>query len=83
MFLGRVDFGNGTGLDLAIMPLKGTSLPGKWNTDTDLLLMCVLQNGRCCLCEPNEYPDHYEKRLGLLKGDARRLADWMAKNIGN
>jgi len=83
MFVGRVDLGNRTGVNLVIVPLKGTSLPGRWDTDTDLLLMCVLQNNRCCLCEPDEYQeDHYEESLGLVKGDAKRLTEWMVKNLG-
>jgi hypothetical protein len=41
MFIGNVDLGNGTGLELVIVPLKGTSLQGQWSFSTDLLLVCV------------------------------------------
>jgi hypothetical protein len=77
MFTGNVDLGNGTGLELVIVPLKGTSLPGQWKADNDLLLLCVMQSGRCCTCRKADHAERLVDKLGLTRDDAERLAKWV------
>jgi len=77
MFTGNVALGNGTGLELVIVPLKGTTIPGQWEPDTDLLLLCVIQDGRCCTCSKTEHHTRFEEKLGLPRGDAKLLATWL------
>lgn len=81
MFVGSVDLGNGTGLDLVITPLKGTSLQGQWKTKTDLLMLCVVQTGRCCICRAGDERDRYVEKLGLSTDDAERLSKWMKETF--
>lgn len=81
MFTGIVALGNGTGLELVIVPLKGTTVPGQWGPDTDLLLLCTIQDGRCCTCSKTEHPSRFEEKLGLPNGDAKLLADWLAVQV--
>ena len=81
MFVGDVDLGNGTGLELVIVPLKGSSLRGQWEPSTDLLMLCVMQNGRCCTCTPCEHPSRFEEKLDLSTADAEGLADWLKNNL--
>ena len=65
MFVKPVDLGNGTGLELVIVPLKGSAMPGQWDTDTDLLMLW----------------SRYTEKLDLLEADAKLLADWMSQNL--
>ncbi len=82
VFIGTVDdLGNGTGLDMVINRLQGTSLGTYWNTDTDLLLLCVMQTGRFCVCRPNDHYSRYVEKLNLSSDDAILLAKWMQKNL--
>jgi len=81
MFVGSVDLENGTGLNLVIAPLKGTKLGGCWDKNTNLILVCVMQTGRCCCCSPDTHPDRLIDKLGLGKDDAERLALWLKKNL--
>lgn len=81
MFVKPVDLGNGTGLELVIVPLKGSAMPGQWDTDTDLLMLCVVQNSRCCTCRPDDHWSRYTEKLDLLEADAKLLADWMSQNL--
>ena len=81
MFVGSVDLGNGTVLELVIVPLKGSALRGQWEANTDLLMLCVMQNGRCCTCRPTDHPSRFEEKLGLPRDDAQRLADWLKSNL--
>jgi len=76
MFTGRIDLGNGTGLDLVIVPLKGSTLQGQWEEDTDLLMLCDVGNARCCTCSPNDHPNRYTEKLALSTSDAEGLANW-------
>jgi len=81
MFVGPVDFKNGTCLELVITPLKGTNLPGQWDTKTNLLMLCVVQTCRCCTCRPDDHPSRYEEKLGLPPDDAEHLREWMIGNL--
>lgn len=81
MFVGPVDLKNGTCLELVIAPLKGTVLRGQWETKTDLLMVCVIQTGRCCPCRPNDRPSRYVEKLGLPPDDAKHLSEWMSGKI--
>ena len=83
MFVGSVDLGNGTGLNLIIVPLKGSSLEGAWKPSTDLLLLCVMQNGKCCTCRPGDHPSRFQEKLGLPGDDAKRLARWLETNLSD
>lgn len=80
MFVSRVDLGNGTGLELVIIPLKGSTMPGRWDRDTDSVMLCVVQNNRCCTCTPDSDWTRYTEKLGLSHPDAKRLAQWMSEN---
>jgi len=77
MFTGNVDLGNGTGLELVITPLRGTSLRGQWESDNDLLLLCVMQTGRFCTCHKLGQAGRFEDKLGLSHDDAELLAKWL------
>jgi len=77
MFVGTVDFKNETALDIVVVSLKGTALRGQWDTNTDLLLLCVKQKGRFCTCRPSDHPSRYAEYLDLPKEDAELLAEWM------
>jgi hypothetical protein len=81
MFVGPVDLENGTCLELVIAPLKGTALRGQWDTKTDLLMLCVMQTGRCCTCRPNDHSSRYVEKLGLSSDDAKDLSEWMSWNL--
>lgn len=81
MFIGPVDLKNGTCLDLVIAPLKGTALRGQWDTKTDLLMLCVIQTGRCCTCHPNDDPSRYVEKLELFSDDAKHFSEWMSANL--
>lgn len=81
MFVGSVDLGNGTGLELVIIPLKGSALHGQWETNTDLLMLCVMQSGRCCTCRPAGHPNRFVDKLGLSTDDAEHLAKWLKANL--
>lgn len=81
MFVGPVDLKNGTCLELVIAPLKGTALRDQWDTKTDLLMLCVIQTGRCCPCRPNDHPSRYVEKLGLPPDDAKHLSEWMSGNL--
>ncbi len=80
MFVGSVDLGY-TNFELVIVPLKGTSLPGQWNMDTDLMMLCHMQSGKWCTCRPNEHPDRFVDKLGMSNPDAENLAEWLKKNF--
>lgn len=77
MFVGNVILGNGTGLELVIVPLKGTELQGQWKSNNDLLLLCVMQSGRFCTCSKSDHPSRFVDKLGLAPDDAERLANWL------
>jgi hypothetical protein len=79
MFVGNVDLGNGTGLELVILSLKGTSLRGQWEANNDLLLLCVMQSGRFCTCRKTDHPQRFVDKLGLERDDAEHLAEWLKK----
>ena len=81
MFVGSVDLGNGTGLELVITSLKGSTLPGRWDADTNLLMLCIVQNGRCCVCRATDHPSRYSEKLALPNDDANRLAKWLEANF--
>jgi|LGOV01.1.fsa_nt_gb hypothetical protein len=81
MFVGPVDLKNGTYLELVVAPLKGTNLRGQWDTKTDLLMLCIIQNGRCCICRPNDDPSRYVEKLDLSDDDAKHLSEWMSGNL--
>lgn len=81
MFVGSVDLGNGTGLDLVITSLVGSTMPGRWDTDTDLLMLSTVQNGRCCVCRTTDHPSRYVEKLALPSDDANRLAKWLEANF--
>ena len=81
MFVGSVDLKNGTGLELVIVPLKGTALRGQWEIKTDLLMLCVMQSGRCCTCRPTDHPSRFVEKLSLPTGDAENLASWLKANL--
>lgn len=81
MFVGPVDLKNGTCLELVIVPLKGTSLRGQWDTNTDLLMLCVVQSGKCCTCRPNDHSSRYVEKLDLSSDDAKHLSEWMSGNL--
>ena len=76
MFVGKVDLGP-TGLQVLVVPLKGTKLEGCWDIDTDLLYLCVHQSGRCCACKAGDHYNRFEEKLGLSKPDAEGLAKWL------
>ena len=78
MFAGNVDLGNGTGLDLVILPLKGTELQGMWAKDTDLFLLCLMPNS-CCTFEPSGHFSRYVEYLGITEADAKCLARWLSE----
>ncbi|EKD80852.1 MAG: hypothetical protein ACD_39C02123G0004 [uncultured bacterium] len=79
MFTGKVSLGNGTGLDLAIFPLTGTSFPGYWESDNEFFLLCLVAHNRCCICRCNDHPSRFEEKLELPEDDAIRLASWLSK----
>ena len=81
MFVGPVILKNGTCMELVVTPLKGTNLRGQWDTKTDLLMLCIIQNGRCCTCCPNDDPSRYVEKLGLSSDDAKHLSEWMSGNL--
>jgi hypothetical protein len=77
MFVGSVNLENGTGLELVIIPLNGSVLSGQWKANTDLLMLCVVQDGRCCTCRPTDHPSRFAKKLSLQMDDAEHLAAWL------
>jgi hypothetical protein len=77
MFVGSVDLKNGTQLELVIVPLKGSTLRGQWEISTNLVMICVMNNSRCCVCAPDDFPSRFEEKLGLAHDDAKRLAQWL------
>jgi len=78
MFVGNVDLGNGTDLELVILPLKGTELKGMWNKETDLFLLCLMQNSTCCTFQPSSHFTRYIEKLKISEGDAKCLAKWLS-----
>lgn len=80
-FVGTVDLGNGTGLELVIIPLKNTELKGMWDKDTDLFLLCIMQNNSCCTFRPSGHFSRYVEKLGIGTADAKLLAEWLKNNI--
>lgn len=83
IFVGNVDLGNGTGLELVIFPLKNTELRGMWEKDTDLFLLCLMQNNTCCTFRPSDHFSRYVEKLRIFEADAKLLAQWLKKNISN
>jgi hypothetical protein len=81
MFVGTVDLGNGTQLELIIIPLKGSYLRGRWDSKTDLLLLCEMGSGKFCICRPSDHPSRYNEKLGLPLSDAEHLARWLQSNL--
>ena len=81
MFVGRVDLENGSGYELVITPLKGSVMEGQWDTKTDLVLISVIQSGRCCTCRPDDHPNRYAENLNIPKQDAELLAKWLQDNF--
>jgi hypothetical protein len=81
MFVGSVDLGSETSLELVIVPLKGSALHGQWEASTDLLMVCVMQSGRCCTCRPTEDPSRFKEKLDLAPDDAQRLAEWLKNKL--
>ncbi len=79
IFVGNVDLGNGTGLELVIFPLKGTKLKGMWDKDTDLFLLCLMQNSTCCTFRPSAHFSRYVEKLRISEGDAKCLAKWLSE----
>jgi len=79
MFVGNVDLGNGTSLELVILPLKGTELEGMWDKDTDLFLLCLMQNCICCVFRPSDNFSRYMEKLRILEADAKCLAEWLSE----
>jgi len=79
MFVGDVDLGNGTGLELVILPLKGTELKGMWGKETDLFLLCLMQNSTCCTFRPSDHFSRYVEKLRIPEGDAKCLAKWLSE----
>jgi hypothetical protein len=77
MFVGQVDLGNGTALELVIVPLKGSQLDGRWDAGTDLLMICNVGSGRCCTCRINDHENRFVDSLGLSPGDAVPLSAWL------
>jgi len=80
-FVGNVDLGNGTGLELVIIPLRNTELRGMWEKDTDLFLLCIMQNNSCCTFRPSDHFSRYTEKLRISKADAKLLAQWLNSNI--
>ena len=80
MFVGKASLENGTNLDLVIVPLAGSELNNRWASDTDLLILCVLQNGRCGTFRPNDHPMRFIDNLKLSKEDADHLVKWLQQN---
>lgn len=81
MFVGPVDLENGTMLELVIIPLKGTALSGQWNANTDLMMLCDVQHGRCCTCHLSDHPSRFVEKLALPPDDAERLSNWLKTNL--
>jgi hypothetical protein len=81
MFAGSIDLGM-SNFELIIFPLKGTTIPGRWDKDTDLLNVCYLHSGRFCICRPGDHPSRYEENLGLGQADADALAKWIDDKFG-
>lgn len=80
MFVGSVDLGD-TNFQLVVVPLKGTRLPGQWDMDTDLLMLCHMQSGRCCACRADDHPNRFVDKLGMFDLDAKNLAKWLKENF--
>lgn len=80
MFVGSVDLGY-TNFELVIVPLKGTTLLGQWNMDTDLLMLCHMQSGRCCTCSTDVHPERFVDKLGMSQTDAANLSKWLKENL--
>ena len=80
-FVGNVDLGNGTGLELVIIPLRNTELKGMWDKDTDLFLLCIMQNNSCCTFRPSGHFSRYTEKLRIPEADAKLLAQWLKDNI--
>jgi hypothetical protein len=80
MFVEPVDLGNGTMLELVIIPLKDTTLPGQWSASTDLVMLCDVQRGRCCTCKLSDLSYRYSDKLGLSESDAEGLSRWLKTN---
>lgn len=80
MFVGSVNLGL-TNFELVIVPLKGTSLPGQWDMDTELLMLCHMQSGRCCTFSTDVHPDRFVDKLELSIPDAANLANWLNENL--
>ena len=80
MFVGSVNLGV-TNFELVIVALKGTKLPGQWDMDTGLLMLCHMQSGKWCTCRPDEHPDRFTDKLGMPSPDAENLAKWLKENF--
>ena len=80
MFVGSVDLGV-THFELVIVPLKGTKMPGQWDVDTDLLMLCHMQSGKCCTCRLDDHPDRFTDKLGMSSPDAENLATWLKEKF--
>ena len=79
MFVGSVNLGH-TNFELIVVPLRGTRLPGQWDMDTELLMLCHMQSGRFCTFTTDEDPDRFVDKLGMSKPDAANLAKWLKEN---
>jgi len=76
MFVGAVNLGT-TNFELVVVPLKGSELRGRWDPNTDLLLLCHLQTGRFCVCRSGDHSSRLKEYLGIGDYDAQNLAEWL------
>ncbi len=76
MYTGTVELGT-TGFELVIVPLKGSEIKGRWDKDTDLYLLCHIQDGRCCTFRRGDHYNRFINSLGLDEYDAKNLAKWL------
>ena len=80
MFAGRVAVGKYSEYDVVVVPLKGTKIQGRWETNTDLVMVCINQQ-RCCVCEPGDHYSRFMEKLGLEEVEAQELAKWLESNF--
>jgi hypothetical protein len=76
MFAGRVNLGKYSAYDIVVFPLKGTTIPGRWDAGTDLLMLCLDQR-RCCVCRPSDHPSRFVETLGLGEVEAEEMSKWL------
>lgn len=66
-------------MELVILPLKGTELEGMRDKETDLFLLCLMNNCTCCTFHPSDHYSRYVEKLKISEVDAECLAKWLSE----